>query len=183
MMNGQGTPIRVARWSQERDRIRETVLSDGWNDALGAFVQYLGSDVVDASMLRISAVGLLDSADPRVVSTIDAVRDQLAPGRYVFRYDHAKSASDGLSGRESAFGLCTFWMVDALARSNRVGESLELFNVMLESASPLGLYSEELGPAGELAGNYPQGLTHLGMINSAIGLDAALSDETAQDST
>ncbi len=103
------------------------------------------------------------------------IRERLAPDRYVFRYDHAKSAPDGLTGVEGAFGLCTFWMVDALARSNRIEESHELFELMLGSASPLGLYSEEFGPAGEPAGNYPQGLTHLGMINSAIGLDAALS--------
>ncbi len=191
MMNGQGTPDRVTRntpervtrWSLERDRIRDTVLSDGWNEALGAFVQYLGSDVVDASMLRISAVGLLGSEDPRVVSTIDVIKGQLAPDQYVFRYDHAKSAGDGLTGSEGAFGLCTFWMVDALARSNRLEESLELFNLMLGSASPLGLYSEEFGPDGELAGNYPQGLTHLGMINSAIGLDAALSAAPREGST
>lgn len=163
----------VKAWEAERNRIRDAILHDGWNEARRSFVQSFGSEELDASLLLIPLVGFLDSQDPRVLSTIDKVQRELGEGPFVYRY----RSDDGLEGREGAFLICSFWMVDALAKAGRVDEAQARFDELSRLVGPLGLFSEEVDPQSRRAlGNFPQALTHLAHINAAIALDAAFRD-------
>jgi GH15 family glucan-1,4-alpha-glucosidase len=96
----------------------------------------------------------------------------------VHRYDPAASP-DGLDGDEGTFSMCSFWYVECLARAGRLEQAQLAFEKMLTYANHLGLYSEQIGPSGELLGNFPQAFTHLGLISAAIALDRALKTQRA----
>ncbi len=164
----------VKRWTAGAEAVREAVLTEGYNDRIGAFVQSFGSDVLDASNLLIPLVGFLPFDDPRVKSTIDATKRELSDGTFVHRY----RADDGLTGNEGAFLLCSFWLIDCLTLSGRVDEAREAFEKIAGYANHLGLFAEEIDPAtGEFLGNFPQAFTHIGFINSALYLGRALGKE------
>ncbi len=91
----------------------------------------------------------------------------------VLRYEIGRASGDGLPGKEGTFSICTFWLVDVLAKVGRMDEARLIFEKMLTYANPLGLYSEQIGPTGELMGNFPQAFTHLGLINAAWSLERA----------
>jgi pentatricopeptide repeat protein len=118
-------------------------------------------------------VGFVAPRDPRWQSTLRAIDEHLVSDSLVYRYDPVKSP-DGLAGSEGTFSMCTFWYVDALARSGRLDDARLTFEKMLTYSNHLGLYSEEIGPTGEQLGNFPQAFSHLGLINAAIRLDEAL---------
>jgi GH15 family glucan-1,4-alpha-glucosidase len=168
-----GRPAPVDRWRAARDSVYRDVMTNGWNDDLGAFVQVHGSDVLDASILMMPLVGLVTPADPRWQSTLDAMERTLVSDSLVYRYD-PKASPDGLRGEEGTFSICTFWYVDALARSGRLAEARLTFEKMLTYANHLGLFAEEIGLTGEQLGNFPQAFTHLSLINAAINLDYQL---------
>jgi pentatricopeptide repeat protein len=160
----------VARWRREREAVHADVLEHGYNPEIGAFVQSYGSTALDASNLLIPIMEFLPVEDPRVERTIDLTLERLTDRGMVYRY----LTDDGLPGTEGAFGLCTFWMVDALALRGRVDEARDLFEGMAARANHLGLYSEEINPqTGEFLGNFPQAFTHIGLINSMIYLARA----------
>jgi GH15 family glucan-1,4-alpha-glucosidase len=126
---------------------------------------------LDASVLAIPRVGLLPPTDDRMQSTVNRITRELASNGLIYRY----RSDDGLQGGEVTFALCTFWMVDCLALGGRLAEARELFEHVLDFASPLGLFSEEIDPAtGELLGNFPQGFTHMALIGSAVNLSKAV---------
>ncbi|ROP64853.1 glycoside hydrolase family 15 protein [Curtobacterium sp. ZW137] len=168
-----GRPGNVARWTAERDRVYEQVMTRGWSADRGAFVQHYDTDVLDASILRMVMVGMISSDDPLWQSTLGAIERDLVSDSLVYRYDPAASP-DGLRGSEGTFSLCTFWFVESLARAGRVDEARLVFEKMLTYANHLGLYSEEIGLTGEQLGNFPQAFTHLALINAALALDTAL---------
>ncbi|WP_227378000.1 glycoside hydrolase family 15 protein [Haladaptatus halobius] len=154
-------------WQDVRDEIKATVLERGYDDELGAFVQAFGdTDTLDATALLIPFVGFLPFDDERVLDTIDAIQEQLTTDDgLVYRYN----GGDGLPGKEGAFVLCTFWLVDALALTGHVEEATETFLNVLDYVSPLGLLGEEIGYKERLQlGNYPQAFSHIGLINSAL---------------
>ena len=95
----------------------------------------------------------------------------------MYRYKPEVAAADGLVGEEGTFSICSFWWVEALARSGNLEEARLAFEKMHTYANHLGLYSEEIGPSGEALGNFPQAFTHLSLISAALYLDSAL-DET-----
>jgi len=162
----------VDHWSGVRSEIRTAVLEHGFNESINSFTRSFEADtLLDAAALRIPLVGFLPFDDPRVQGTIDAVRERLTTSDgLVFRYE----GDDGLPGGEGAFVLCSFWLVDCLALSGNIREAEALYETILSYVSPLGLFAEEIVPeTGELLGNYPQAFSHLGLINSAIYLDAA----------
>jgi GH15 family glucan-1,4-alpha-glucosidase len=164
---GHLTTGDTALWRRERERVHAAILAHGYNDDVGAFVQAFDSEALDASSLLIPMQELLPFDDPRVKSTIDRTLEQLTDNGLVYRY----VIDDGLPGKEGAFGLTTFWLVDALALSGRRDEAHALFEGMVRRASPLGLYSEQIDPAsGAFLGNFPQAFTHIGLINSALYL-------------
>jgi GH15 family glucan-1,4-alpha-glucosidase len=176
-------PADRARWLKVRDDIYETVMTEGWNKNRGAFVQAFGSDALDASILLMPLVFFMAPNDPRMLSTVDAIRSPVAAGGLaadglVYRY-RPELAPDGLAGDEGTFNMCSFWLVEALTRAgrtdpNRLEDARLLFEQMLGYANHLGLYSEQTGTSGEALGNFPQAFTHLALISAAFNLDRAL---------
>jgi GH15 family glucan-1,4-alpha-glucosidase len=156
------------RWRRTRDKVRRTILERGFDEERGAFVQAFGSQALDAANLLIPVAGLLDVHDPRVQATIDRSLEELTEGGVVYRY-RTDQVDDGLAGHEGAFGLTTFWMVDALALSGRLEEAQAMFEGAANRVNHVGLFAEQFDPGtGAFLGNFPQAFTHLGLINSAI---------------
>ncbi len=157
----------VGRWESTAEAIRAEVLERGYRSDRGAFVQAFGRSALDAANLRIPMVGFLPFDDDRVQGTLAAIERELTHGAFVHRY----RVADGLRGPEGAFLPCSFWMVECLARSGRREEAVERFEAILAAGSPLGLFSEEFDPRRRLAlGNYPQGLSHIGLLRAALAL-------------
>jgi len=169
----RGRPANVRRWTDERDTIYRQIMNRGWNPDRAAFIQHYGSDVLDSSLLRMPTAGFVGARDPRWLSTLAAMDDELVSDSLVYRYNPSASP-DGLRGSEGTFSLCTFWYVDALARAGRLDDARLAFEKMLTYANHLGLYSEEIGLTGDQIGNFPQAFTHLALINAALSLDALL---------
>jgi GH15 family glucan-1,4-alpha-glucosidase len=167
-------PADVQRWKAERDRIFTWIMERGWNEERRAFVQYEGSDVLDASLLLMPLVHFIAPTDPRWLSTLDAIGDELVRDSLVYRYNPAASP-DGIDGEEGTFSMCTFWYVECLARAGRLQEAQLVFEKMHTFANHVGLYSEQIAVSGELLGNFPQAFTHLALISAAVNLDRQLS--------
>jgi GH15 family glucan-1,4-alpha-glucosidase len=168
-----GLPAQVDRWTAERDRIYEQVMDKGFHATREAFVQHYDTDVLDAALLRMPTVGFIAGTDPRWLSTLRAMDDELVTDSLVYRYN-PEASPDGLRGSEGTFSLCTFAYVDALTRAGRIDDARTAFEKMLTYANHVGLYSEEIALTGEQIGNFPQAFTHLSLIDAATGLDAAL---------
>ncbi len=176
-------PADRLRWLKVRDEIYEDVMARGWDPRRRVFVQAYGSDALDASSLLMPLVFFMAPTDPRMLSTLDAIRRPVAAGGLaadglVYRYDPA-AAPDGLAGSEGTFNMCSFWLVEALTRAGhtdpaRLEDARLLFEQMLGYANHLGLYAEQTGPSGEALGNFPQAFTHLALISAAFNLDRAL---------
>ena len=115
-------------------------------------------------------------SDPRFLATLDRVSEELVADSLVRRYE--PDGSDGLTGSEGTFNLCSFWYVEALTQAGRIDEGRYVFEKMLTHANHVGLFAEEIGPAGEALGNFPQAFTHLALISAATNLDRVLSDES-----
>jgi GH15 family glucan-1,4-alpha-glucosidase len=157
-------------WRQKRDDIHREVCREGFNEQLGSFVQFYGSDLLDASLLMIPLVGFLPASDPRVQGTLAAIQKNLVRDCFVDRYATHESI-DGLPPGESSFLPCSFWLVDNLSLQGRHEEAIALFERLLEIRNDLGLLSEEYDPHGKrLTGNFPQAFSHVGLVNSAIQL-------------
>ena len=169
----RGLPADIVRWSAERDRIYRQIMERGWHSERGAFVQHYDTDVLDASVLLMPLVKFIAPTDPRWLSTLDAISNELVSDSLVYRYN-PQAAPDGLDGDEGTFSMCSFWYVEALARAGRLDDARLAFEKMLTYANHLGLYSEEIGPTGEQLGNFPQAFTHLALISAAFTLDREL---------
>jgi GH15 family glucan-1,4-alpha-glucosidase len=169
----RGLPADRDRWSRERDRIYHQIMLRGWNEHRRAFVQHCHADVVDASLLLMPLVKFLAPTDPRWLSTLDLIGDELVSDSLVYRYN-VEASPDGLRGVEGTFSACTFWYVEALARAGRLEEARLVFEKMLTYANHLGLYAEQIGPTGEQLGNFPQAFTHIALISAAVNLDRQL---------
>jgi GH15 family glucan-1,4-alpha-glucosidase len=175
-----GRPADLARWVGERDRIYRQIMEHGWNPQRRAFTQHDQTEVLDASLLMLPLVGFVVPSDPMWLATLDAMDGELVSDSLVYRYDPAASP-DGLRGHEGTFSICTFWYVDALARSGRLEQARLVFEKMFTYANHLGLYAEEIGQTGEQLGNFPQAFTHLSLINAAINLDHQLAHGAGLD--
>ncbi|MFQ5329683.1 MAG: glycoside hydrolase family 15 protein [Thermodesulfobacteriota bacterium] len=176
-------PADRNRWLKVRNRIYEEIMEKGWHKERGTFVQHYGSEHLDAANLMMPLVLFMSPTDPRVLSTLDAIlkpvnQGGLVANYLVYRYNVHETA-DGLNGDEGTFNICTFWLVEALARAGRFdAKHLEdarlMFERMLGFANHVGLYAEETGHSGEALGNFPQAFTHLALISAAFNLDRAL---------
>ncbi|MHB9863758.1 glycoside hydrolase family 15 protein [Streptomyces sp. YIM S03343] len=169
-------PADVRRWTETRDIVFRQIAERGWHDKRQAFVQHYDTDVLDASLLLMPRVGFISPHDPDWHSTLDAMDDELVSDSLVYRYDPAASP-DGLRGSEGTFNLCSFFYVEALARSGRLGRARYAFDKMLTYSNHVGLFAEEIGPSGEQLGNFPQAFTHLALITAAMALDEELGEE------
>jgi GH15 family glucan-1,4-alpha-glucosidase len=170
-----GAEDRVDAWEQTRAEVRDAILTEGWNEKVGAFTQSFGSQDLDASNLMMSIVGFLPADDPRMLATIDAIAAQLTDDRgLVYRY----LAHDGLEGEEGSFLLCTFWLAHALALAGQVDRARATFEKASAYANDVGLLAEEVDPGtGELLGNFPQAFSHIGLVNAAWAIHQATSSK------
>ncbi len=176
-------PAPRERWLTVRDAIYEEIMTRGWSESRQAFVQHYGSDSLDAANLMLPLTFFLSPNDPRMLATLDATlappeRGGLTANSLVYRYN-IEETSDGLSGEEGTFNICTFWLVEAMTRAGRydrarLDEARLMFERMLGFANHVGLYAEETGHHGEGLGNFPQAFTHLSLISAAFNLDRAL---------
>ena len=166
-------PADRDRWLRTRDAIYEEVMRKGWDPEQRTFVQAYETRALDAGVLIMPLVFFVSAHDARMLSTLEAVQRTLVSDSLVHRYD-PRVSPDGLQGEEGTFGICTFWLVEALTRAGRVDEARLIFEKMLSYANHLGLYAEQIGPHGEQLGNFPQAFTHLSLISAAANLDRAL---------
>jgi GH15 family glucan-1,4-alpha-glucosidase len=173
LATNHGRPAPLDRWRAERDAIYRQVMDRGWSPTRQAFRQHYDTEVLDASLLRMSTVGFITPTDPRWISTLKAMDGELVTDSLVYRYDPAASP-DGLRGSEGTFSLCTFAYVTSLAQAGQLDKARVTFAKMLTYANHLGLYSEEIALTGEQIGNFPQAFTHLSLIDAAITLDRQL---------
>jgi GH15 family glucan-1,4-alpha-glucosidase len=169
----RGRPGDIARWMKERDAVYKQIMDRGWNPKVGAFTQHYDTEVLDSALLTMPLQGFISPRDPRWLSTLAAMDRELVSDSLVYRYNPS-ATPDGLKGDEGTFSLCTFWYVDALARSGRLEDARLTFEKMHTYANHLGLYSEEIGSTGEQLGNFPQAFSHLSLISAAVNLDRAL---------
>ncbi|MBK3573759.1 glycoside hydrolase family 15 protein [Streptomyces sp. MBT65] len=173
LANRRGLPANLPYWGGCRDTIYRRIMDRGWSAKRKAFVQYEGSDVLDAALLMMPLTKFIAPTDPKWLSTLDALTEELVSDSLVYRYN-PQASPDGLRGDEGTFSICSFWYVEAMVRASRVDEARLAFEKMLTYANHLGLYAEEIGRTGEQQGNFPQAFTHLALISAAFNLDRAL---------
>jgi GH15 family glucan-1,4-alpha-glucosidase len=160
----------VDRWRREAGAIREFIEDRCWSEALQGYTRSPETDELDATLLLGALMGYAKPGDARIAATVERVSETLSRGPFVLRY----RGEDGLPGEEGAFLPCSFWLVDALARSGRVEEASALMEELVGLANDLGLYAEEIQPdTHEFLGNFPQGLVHLALINAAASIEGA----------
>ncbi|MEQ4300147.1 glycoside hydrolase family 15 protein [Plantactinospora sp. B6F1] len=160
------------RWREARQAIADDVRVHGVDPERSNYVRGYGSRELDAALLTLPLLGIEDAGSSRVEQTIEAIRRELgAGGPLLYRYPPGR---DGLPGAEAAFLPCSFWLVQALAATGRRAEAVELFRALLDRASPLGLYAEEMDPVTDAhLGNYPQTLSHAALVQAALAIRSA----------
>ncbi|MFT4012529.1 MAG: glycoside hydrolase family 15 protein [Paracoccus sp. (in: a-proteobacteria)] len=164
---------RAIHWGREAAKIREAIETYGWNADLGAYVMAFGGDDLDASLLLMTEIGFTTGRDPRYVSTVAAIERELRQGHHLFRY----KAPDDFGTPETAFTVCTFWLIDALCRLGRHDEAREIFVSVLAQRNALGLLSEDVHvETRQLWGNFPQTYSMVGLINAATKLSRPWED-------
>jgi GH15 family glucan-1,4-alpha-glucosidase len=157
----------MKRWRRARDEFRESVDEHGYDHERETFVQAYGSGELDAALLLLPSVVFIAYDDPRMMTTTDAISDELDDHGLLRRY----RADDGLGGEEGVFVACTFWLAECLARQHRIAPAQVAYDRATNTANDLGLYAEEYEPQRrELLGNFPQGLSHLSHIAAAVAL-------------
>jgi GH15 family glucan-1,4-alpha-glucosidase len=158
-------------WRASRDELRELIEREGVDPETGSFLQSFGDGgKLDASNLMIPIVGFVEHTDPRARATVERVAAELSADGFVYRY--VTDGVDGLSGEEATFAICSFWLVECLARAGETERARDLFERLLGFCNDVGLLAEEIDPhSGELIGNFPQAFSHLGLIQAAIALD------------
>jgi GH15 family glucan-1,4-alpha-glucosidase len=171
----RGLPSGEGAWMAERDRIYEEIMEKGWNPEKESFVQVYGGKALDASLLLMPLVQFVGPTDPRWLSTLERIEEELTKDTLVNRYNVAEAAPDAFEGAsEGTFNICSFWFVDCLTQAGRLGDARLALEKMFSYANHLGLYAEEIGPSGEALGNFPQALTHLALISATVNLNQAL---------
>ena len=161
--------VRRAAVRRIRDTIKRQVLELGYDPEIGAFTQALGHKDLDATALAVPMYEMLPPTDPRVVSTVKVLQEKLSSKGFLYRYVPEESE---FQQPEGVFIICTLWLVNVLAQMGRREEAEALFSRVTETANDLGLFAEEFDPGtGEMLGNFPQALTHIGVINAALNLE------------
>jgi len=166
-----GMPERAREWGAWADDKKAIILERAYNKELGFFTQAFDGQYPDASNLLLPAIGLVDPLDPRFKSTVRAYERELAPNGLMLRYKHP----DDFGHTTSAFSICSFWWVEALAMMGEVDQAVALFRRLESYANPHGLFSEDIEPeTGALLGNFPQAYTHVGLIHAAVTIGEIL---------
>ena len=169
-VRSSGLPGPADRWEELKEEIHRDVMTKGFSEELGSFVQSYGSKELDASLLLIPRVGFLAHDHPRVAGTVDAIQERLTEDGFVLRY-RPQASKDGLPGDEGVFLACSFWLADALLGLGRRTEAVALFERLLALRNDVGLLSEEWDPrSGRQLGNTPQAFSHFPLIHCALQL-------------
>jgi GH15 family glucan-1,4-alpha-glucosidase len=171
----RGLPAPLNEWATISSQIYHEVMRKGWNEQMGSFVQCYGSEAIDASALLMILTKFSSSGEPRMQSTVDRIQRELTSDPHVYRYRPALAADDGFGDQEGTFSMCSFWLVEALARAGRLEQARLVLEKMLTYANHVGLYAEEIGSRGEALGNFPQAFTHLSLISACYNMDRALN--------
>jgi GH15 family glucan-1,4-alpha-glucosidase len=183
MAEATGLSAPVQRWRATRDAIHADVCAKGYDPEVGAFTQYYGGKSLDAATLFVVKTGFLPPDDPRVISTVKAVRDGLGHHGFVRRYSTGTphgTAVDGLSGKEGVFLACSFWLADALVAIGHEEEARALFEQVAAISNDVGMISEEWDPrTRRQLGNTPQAFTHVALVNTAFLLAQTARQDTA----
>jgi pentatricopeptide repeat protein len=172
-------PAPIVRWCDVRNEIHDEIYHGFWSEGRQAFVQSKGSSTLDAAALLMPMTGFIAPRDPRWTSTLEATEADLVDDSLVYRYLTEEAAADGLVGTEGTFCMCSYWFVECLARAGDLDKARLFFEKMHGYSNHLGLYAEEMDPAGSYLGNFPQAFTHLGLISAAMCLDDALTKAAA----
>jgi GH15 family glucan-1,4-alpha-glucosidase len=161
----------IEGWWAEAERVRQAILEEAWDAEVSSFTEHLDGGGLDASLLALPLRRVIPADHPRMVATTTAIRERLGTSNgLMYRYLPDESP-DGLPGHEGAFLLCSFWLVDNLARQGQLDEAMALFDSLCSRANPLGLLPEQIDPSsGAFLGNYPQAFSHVGLISSGINL-------------
>ena len=175
LANKRSFPAPLPQWYAARDTIYRDIYDRFWDWTCGGFVQHPGATTFDASALLMPLVRFVSPTDPRWISTLRGIEQDLVSDSLVYRYRLGESFSDGLTGQEGTFSMCSFWYVECLSRMGDLHKARFFFEKMLGYANHLGLYGEELGPRAQHLGNFPQAFTHLALISAAYDLDRRLS--------
>jgi GH15 family glucan-1,4-alpha-glucosidase len=174
-------PGPVSKWRQAADGLREAVLERSWDEGAQTLSEHLdGGGGLDASLLALPLRRVVPADHPRMVATTAAVADRLsAGGGLLYRYLHEESP-DGIPGDEGAFLLCSFWLVENMARQGRLDEAAELYRSLCARASTIGLLPEQIDPStGEFFGNFPQAFSHIGVVAAGVTLARTLRESRA----
>jgi GH15 family glucan-1,4-alpha-glucosidase len=181
-VENRGLPGPAQRWRALRDRIHTDVCTNGFDAQRNTFTQYYGSESLDAALLLIPRVGFLAWKDPRVIGTVEAVRNELSHDGLLLRYQ-TEHGVDGLPGTEGAFLACTLWLADALHGIGRTAEAVTLLERLLTLRNDAGLLSEEYDvAAGRQVGNTPQAFSMVGLISTARELSGVHTETSAPGS-
>jgi GH15 family glucan-1,4-alpha-glucosidase len=165
-----GAPGPIDRLRLARSAVRDQIESSGFDAELNSFVQSFGGKEVDASLLLIPIVGFLKPDDPRVKGTVALIEKRLLRGGFVERYE-PETGVDGLPGGEGVFLACSFWLVDNYILQERHTDAKRLFENLIGLCNDVGLLSEEYDPNGQcFLGNFPQALSHVALVNTALNL-------------
>ena len=160
-------PERAAFWADRATIIRSAILARAWSNERKSFVESFEGRHLDASVLLMGEVGFIAADDARFISTVEQMEKVLGRGPYMMRYEEA----DDFGTPETAFNICAFWRLDALARIGRRDEARDIFEALLAARNHLGLMSEDTDPGSGVAwGNFPQTYSMVGIINGAMRL-------------
>jgi len=181
-----GWPAPRARWEEIRCAIYEQIMNKGWNHEKRSFVQYYGGTSVDASLLLMLLTKFVGPREPRMLATIQRIKQEISLGPSILRYNPRTAADDGLEGSiEGAFSACGFWFVESLARMGSLAgphvlmEARIRLEKLLSLGNHVGLFAEEISTTGQALGNFPQAFTHLALISACLALNEAI--DTAQE--
>jgi GH15 family glucan-1,4-alpha-glucosidase len=159
-----GKDSYAKQWNAVRDLIRIDISEKGWSEKHNSYVQYYGSDYLDAANLLMEPYGFLSATDPRYIGTVKKTWERLCHNGLMFRYRN----DDDFGKPESSFTLCSFWMISALYKTGEREKAKAMFENLLSHSNHLGLYSEDIDfSSGRLLGNFPQAYSHLALIDTA----------------
>jgi GH15 family glucan-1,4-alpha-glucosidase len=162
----------INKYESTKSKVEEAIERLGFNKELQSYTSEFGGDSLDASALVFSLVGYRAAYAPQMMSTVKQICNRLSKNKLVYRY---RNEVDGLPGSEGCFGICSFWLAENLATSGNLHEAIKVFETVLAHASPTGLLAEEIDPVShQLLGNYPQGFTHIGLINAAFSISESI---------